>query len=114
MLEINYLNYRFNSKYLCIHLQQQDQLRLKYDTHSYKYIYQLRAMNKDNVLQYLLQHLEQFNLTLDNVKTWDELSLICEHAVKCAGDSENGTQHEKIVFSLDAMTGELLTHNCEM
>ena len=129
------LSIEFN--YPCVHLQQQERVRTEHEPFSYKYntyqfeqnkyIYQLRAMNKDAVLQYLLQHLEQFNLTLemllnqfnrsslDNLKTWDEFSVHCEQAVKCLSHSENGVQqHEKIMFSLDTMTEPISTHNCEM
>jgi hypothetical protein len=124
-------------KYPCVHLRQQERLRMEHEPYSYKYniyqieqnkyIYQLRAMNKDDALQYLLQHLEQFNVTLemllnqfnrsslDNIKTWNEFSLLCEQAVKCLGHSESGAQqHEKIMFSLDTMTEPISTHNCEM
>ncbi|CAF0793650.1 unnamed protein product [Rotaria sordida] len=125
-------------KYPCIHLQQQEQLRTENDPYSYpykynmyqyeqnKYIYQLRATNKDDVLQYLWQHLEQFNLTLeillnqfnrsslDDIKTWDELTLLCEQTVKCIIDNESEIQHEKIIFSLDTITEQIITHNCEM
>ncbi|CAF4042950.1 unnamed protein product [Rotaria sordida] len=122
-------------KYPCVHLQQQEQLRTENDPYSYKYnmyqyeqnkyIYQLRATNKDDILQYLLQHLEQFNLTLeilliqfnrsslDDIKTWNELTLLCEQAVKCIINNQSEIQHEKIIFSLDTITEQIITHNCE-
>jgi hypothetical protein len=89
------------------------------------FIYQLRGSNKDDILQHLFQHLEQFNLTtemllvqfkkpaLDDIKTWNEFSLLCKQAVECTGRNE-GVQHEKIIFSLRTMKEPITTHNCEM
>jgi len=51
--------------------------------------------------------------TLDDMKKWNEFSLLCEQAVECTGDSE-GVQHEKIIFSLRTMKEPITTHNSEM
>ncbi len=114
-------------KYPCIHLQQQAD-EFKYNMYQFEqntFIYQLRGTNKDDIFQYLLQHLEQFNLTtemlvnqfdkssLDDLKTWDEFSLLCEESIKCKGDSER-EQHEKIIVKLHVMTEPITTYNCEM
>jgi hypothetical protein len=114
-------------KYPCIHLQNEaDEYKYNmYRSEQNTCIYQLKGANKDDILQYLFQHLEQFNLTaeilltqlnkssLDDMKTWNEFSLLCEESIKCTDNSE-GVHHEKIIFSLHTMTEPITMHNSEM
>ncbi|CAF1048720.1 unnamed protein product [Adineta steineri] len=119
------LSIQFN--YPCIHLQEQAD-EFQYNMYQYEqntFIYQLRATSQDDIFHYLLQHLEKFNLTtemlitqfskasLDNIKTWNEFSSLCEESIKCQNDYEV-VKHEKIIFKLSTMDEPIVTHNCDI